>query len=78
MSQILEAVFDGVVLRPDEPLELKANTRVRLVVEEVVVPENPAQRSFLNTARALRLEGPRDWSENLDAYLSGEAKIDGE
>lgn len=32
MSQILEAVFDGAVFRPDRPVELQPNTRVQLVV----------------------------------------------
>ena len=30
--------------------------------------------SFLDTALTLRLEGPPDWSENLDDYLYGDKK----
>ncbi|MGH9397211.1 MAG: antitoxin family protein, partial [Terriglobia bacterium] len=33
MTKIIEALFDGVALRPDEPLELPPNTRVRLTIE---------------------------------------------
>ena len=30
--------------------------------------------SFLETAESLQLDGPSDWSENLDKYLYGEEK----
>ncbi|PQV62520.1 hypothetical protein B1R32_1307 [Abditibacterium utsteinense] len=78
MTQTLEATFDGLVLRPDEPLELAPNTRVRLTVETVTSTKNQEKSSFLRTARNLNLEGPRDWSENLDSYLYDDAKSDGE
>ena len=71
MSQTVNAVYDGSVLRPDEALPLKPNTRVRLVVEVLPAPERPA--SFLRTARSLDLCGPPDWSANLDEYLYGDA-----
>lgn len=64
MTKTLEAVFDGEVFRPDEPLDLAPDTRVRLTVETSDEPQTqPA--SFLRTARALNLEGPSDWSERL-------------
>jgi hypothetical protein len=71
MVQTIEAVFDGLVLRPDAPLLIEANTRVRVTVE-TLAPEETRPRSFLQTARALQLEGPADWSANLDDYLYGE------
>lgn len=68
MIQTLEAVFDGEVFRPDFPLAVKANTRVRLVIE--AMPESAGKTaSFLQTARALKLDGPGDLSENVDTYL---------
>jgi hypothetical protein len=66
----LTAVFDGTVLRPEEPLDLAANTRVRLTIELTEEPA-PAPSSFLRTARELDLDGPRDWSANLEDYLLG-------
>jgi len=71
MVQTIEAVFDGEVLRPDRPLSLEANTRVRVTIEPLPAGEHPP-RSFLRTARSLNLEGPTDWSANLDHYLYGE------
>jgi hypothetical protein len=70
MTRSIEAVFDGSTLRPDEPLELPPNTRVRLTIESLPTPK--AAASFLRTARSLDLAGPRDWSSNLEAYLYGE------
>lgn len=68
MTKTIEALFDGVTLRPDEPLELPPNTRVRLTIESPAPLGKP--ESFLRTARALRLSGPPDWSTNVEAYLS--------
>jgi len=33
MVKTIEAVFDGKVLRPEDPLALEPNTRVRITVE---------------------------------------------
>ena len=70
MTKIVEALFDGVTLRPDEPLEIPPNTRVRLTIESPAVPGEP--ESFLRTARALSLSGPCDWSIHLETYLYGQ------
>ena len=68
MVKTIEAIFDGTVLRPAEPLELEPNTRVRITVESVAGPKGEGV-SFLDIARSLDLHGPADWSENIDAYL---------
>jgi hypothetical protein len=67
VTKTLEATFDGKVLRPDEPLELAPDTRVRITIETTDEPvEQPV--SFLDTARTLNLEGPADWSERLSSH----------
>ena len=71
MVKILDAVYDGTVLRPVEPLTLEPNTRVRITIE--TEPTEPKRASFLQTARSLDLNGPSDWSANLDEYLYGAA-----
>jgi predicted DNA-binding antitoxin AbrB/MazE fold protein len=71
MSKTLEAVYDGEVLRPDEPLELEPNTRVRLTIEPATSPREKS-KSFIRTARSLDLQGPPDWSSRLDDYLYGD------
>ena len=67
MTMQILAVYDGEVLRPDRPLNLEPNARVTLVV---TTPDTSEPReSFLDTAMSINLEGPADWSENLDRYL---------
>ena len=68
MSRIIEAVYDGEVLRLDEPLALQPNTRVRLTIDDLTT-DTHGPRSFLRTARSLNLQGPPDWSERIEEYL---------
>jgi predicted DNA-binding antitoxin AbrB/MazE fold protein len=70
MVRIIEAVFDGKVLRPEDPLALEPNTRVRITIESLE-PEKDTSASFLDTARSLNLDGPADWAANIDTYLYG-------
>lgn len=70
MVQLVEAVYDGAVLKPEADLKLPANTRVRLTVE-VMEPKRGAERSFLAVAQSLNLEGPPDWASRVDDYLYG-------
>ena len=71
MSQIVEAVFDGVVLHPESALDVEPNTRVRITIEPLPKPVT-GRKSFLTTARSLNLAGPADWSENFEEPLHGE------
>ncbi len=59
MVNIVEAVFDGEVFCPDEPLELAPNTRVRIIVEEVL-SNGKEPPSALDVALSLNLDGPPD------------------
>jgi predicted DNA-binding antitoxin AbrB/MazE fold protein len=70
MSQTLNAVFDGRVFRPDQPIELEPNTRVRITIEPATTSDKEPV-SFLEVAESLNLEGPPDWSSRLDEYLYG-------
>jgi predicted DNA-binding antitoxin AbrB/MazE fold protein len=70
MTQTMEAIFDGEVIRPEEPIELEPNTRVRIIIE-AVERSGAGTRSFLRTARSLHLEGPSDWSARFEDYLYG-------
>jgi len=71
----LTAVYDGHVLRPDAPLALAPNTRVRLILEPTIDVASSGATSFLRVARELELDGPPDWSERLDGYLCGELSV---
>ena len=77
MSQTLEATFDGQVFRPIQTVELQPDTQVELVVTVKVTPQEKP-KSFLRTARALKLKGPKDFSSRIDDYLYGGANLDDE
>ena len=73
MVKTLYAIFDGKVLRPDESIELEPNTRVRITIDTEDEPQTK-RKSFLQTARSLKLKGPSDWSSRLEDYLYGKEK----
>jgi hypothetical protein len=62
MPQKLEPIFDGTALQPKVPLNLVVGTRVKITVESVV-PDQQNPKTFLQTAKALKLQGKPDWSE---------------
>jgi hypothetical protein len=70
-------VFDGEVLRPVERLELEPNTRYRVVI---LPAESARQGELASRPRSVwdcldemegTVEGPGDWSAELDHYLYG-------
>jgi predicted DNA-binding antitoxin AbrB/MazE fold protein len=68
MTKTIEAVYDGAVFHPADPLVLEPNIRVRLTIQTIPqVAENT--ESFLQVARSLDLDGPADWATNLETYL---------
>jgi len=79
MEKTVNATFDGEVFRPDEPVDLESNTKVRLLIEETpkrnlkleFMAKKPGGKpyEFFEYLRSLKLDGPSDWSENLDEYL---------
>jgi len=73
MVKTVEAVFDGKAFHPAEPILLEPDTRVQITIE-TTLPVVDKSLSFLQTARLLNLEGPADWSTNLEEYLYGEAE----
>lgn len=68
MGKTMYATFDGHVLRPDDLIALEPNTRVKITIE-TESDSKPKRKSFLKTARSLKLEGPADWSARLEDYL---------
>lgn len=70
MTRTVQAVFDGEVLRPEEPLDLEPQTQVRVTIE-TIPNSRKNSRSFLDVAASLNLDGPPDWSEKFEEYLYG-------
>ncbi|MDO9535519.1 MAG: hypothetical protein Q7J85_09380 [Bacillota bacterium] len=73
MTKTLNAIYDGKAFWPEKPLNLSPDTRVRLIID-IVETSKKKSSSFLQTARNLNLDGPKDWSSNLEDYLYGENK----
>lgn len=71
MVKKIAAVFNGKVFYPAEPIALPTNTRVQMSIE-ILPPDEHEAVSFLRTARSLSLEGPPDWSTNINKYLYGQ------
>jgi len=77
MIQTVQAIYDGAVLRPSQPLDLDANTRVRITVEvEGLAHDGPAL-GFLQAFRSADFDGPTDYARNVDKYLYGDRRADG-
>ena len=70
MTKTIGALYDGQVLRPDEQLNLRPNTRVRITIDSPDIDKSKPM-SFLGTARQLNLDGPTDWSDRIEDYLYG-------
>ncbi|MBC1235783.1 antitoxin family protein [Nostoc sp. 2RC] len=68
MVEKITAIFNGKVFYPSEPIVLPTNTRVRISIE-ILPPSEDETVSFLQTAPSLSLQGPSDWSANIDKYL---------
>jgi predicted DNA-binding antitoxin AbrB/MazE fold protein len=75
MTLTIDAIYDGQVFRPAKPVSLKPNTPVTI---SVIYTEGEEPLSFLDVALRLQLDGPPDWSQNLDEYLYGGKIVDEE
>ena len=74
MVVTVDAIFDGRVFLPVQPIRLPANTRVQIAV----TADEQLPVSILDVAEALALEGTPDWSLQLDEYLYGGKQFNGQ
>lgn len=74
MVMTIDAVYDGRAFLPIQPIKLRPNTRVQIAV----TADEQLPISFLDVAESLALEGPPDWSLQLDEYLYGGKTLNGE
>ena len=75
MTLTIDAIYDGQVFRPTKSVALKPNTPVTI---SVIYAGGEKPASFLDVALSLQLDGPPDWSKNLDEYLYGGKVVDEE
>lgn len=80
MEKIVDATYDGEVVRFDEPVDVAPNTKVRVLIDdenddgdfELVFAKKKnvgKPYAWLEFARNANLKGPSDFSTNLDDYL---------
>lgn len=74
MVVTIDAVFDGQVFLPVQAVRLPPNTRVQIAV----TTDEQSSVSFLDVAESLALDGPPDWSLQLDEYLYGGKQLNGQ
>jgi hypothetical protein len=72
----MQALKTTTVVKPNGTIELQ-NTEFApgTAVEVIVLADRPAKTrkvSFLRKARKIKVDGPADWSINLDEYLYGD------
>jgi predicted DNA-binding antitoxin AbrB/MazE fold protein len=73
VTQTVEAVYDGKVLRPKKKLEIKPNTSVMVTVKPIKT-KRASKKSFLDVIEKLKVDAPPDWSENIEEYLQAEKR----
>jgi hypothetical protein len=77
MKRTIQVIFDGEVLRPEEPLDLEPNGRYQVTIDDTRLGADTQGRpgvldDIIALARDLDL--PPDYSEQLDHYLYGTPK----
>lgn len=74
MSQTVTVVFDGAVVRPEQPLDLQADTRYIVTIGSVdEVGESPDAWDVLDSLSGT-IEAPHDWAMEHEHYLYGTPK----
>jgi hypothetical protein len=76
VRRTITVIFDGEVLRPQEPVELERNVRYCVTIDESIDKDQESQEpGMLDGILALAQDlGVEDLSEQLDHYLYGTPK----
>jgi len=71
-TKTMHAIYDGKVLRPEEPVNLEKNVRYLITIER----KEKAGQNLWDTLSEFsgKVEGPDDWSKEHDHYLYGVPK----
>lgn len=78
MAKTVDGIFDGEVFKPNEPVDLKPNTRVTLTFAIKKKKKTDKPYAFFDYARSVNLDLPEDYSVNIDDYLYGGKSLDNE
>ena len=64
MTQTFEAIYDGVVFRPDKPVKIKPNTRVQIFVKIDDESNKTVAEVASHLFGVIDVEAPNDLSTN--------------
>jgi len=70
MTQKIEVIFDGKVLKPCTPIQLKKNEHYRVLIEIEDKKESDTAWDVLDEMTG-SIEAPSDWAKEHDHYLYG-------
>lgn len=76
VTQTVEAIYDGKVLRPKKRLAIKPNTPVQLTIR-AVTPKTKKKKSALKVIESLKVDAPANWSEDIETYLQTQKRSHG-
>ncbi|MCC6501224.1 MAG: DUF104 domain-containing protein [Anaerolineales bacterium] len=76
VTQTVEAIYDGKVLRPKKRLAIKPNTPVQLTIR-AVEPKTKKKKSALKVIESLKVDAPANWSEDIETYLQAQKRSHG-
>lgn len=76
MDKIVDATYDGEVFRPDGPVDLEPNTRVKLRLQIKERKKMGTPYAFIDLALGANLDLPPDYASNIDEYLYGGKSLD--
>ena len=69
MEKTVDATFDGEVFRPNQSVDLEPETEVELTLKVKKAVKTGKPYSSLQFMASLNLDGPKDFSRNIDEYL---------
>ena len=72
MTKTMHVIYDGKVLKPCEPVDLKKNVEYIVIIKS----EGKKKNDFCNVLKSIAgtVEGPEDWAEKHDHYIYGTSK----
>jgi len=70
MTETFEAVYDGIVFRPDKPVKIKPNTRVQIVITTKDQSTGTVAEVASHLFGVIDVDAPADLSTNKN-HLDG-------
>ena len=74
MTQIIDAIYENGILKPLEPLNMKENTRVRVIIEPETSVSHCSYHSIMAEIRKRQLNRgyKSPTREDVDSYIRAE------